>query len=344
MEIEAVLKLQNINFASKMRDVDLLVETEERLDSGEIMKRLGGTVYIAELIGESNSLDVLIADYISKHIPEAKIHFSVHGGEKKLGLIIKKELKARGRSVRYVEPKNTATILHNNLVEKGTDFTISGKEVFVTRAIQPIEELSKRDYGKPGVDSKSGMLPPKLARTMVNLTGLDSGTLLDPFCGSGVLLMEASLLGFDVIGSDISQKAVNDTKKNLKWIEKEGRVFDCDARKISTKVDKETVDAIASEPYLGRPLGGKESLGFLKGQAQELASLYIDSFERFHVVLKENAPVVFIIPRFKYEDDWVTVDCVEQIEKLGFEQTHEPLLYHRKKQFVGREIFFFKKV
>jgi tRNA G10 N-methylase Trm11 len=43
-------------------------------------------------------------------------------------------------------------------------------------------------------------------------------TVTDPFCGSGNILMEAMMLGCDVVGSDKSEKAVSDTKKNLEWL------------------------------------------------------------------------------------------------------------------------------
>ncbi|MBS3125240.1 hypothetical protein J4211_03230 [Candidatus Woesearchaeota archaeon] len=49
-------------------------------------------------------------------------------------------------------------------------------------------------------------LHPKLARAMVNLTGVKTGILLDPFCGTGGILIEAGLMGFPVVGCDIDEK------------------------------------------------------------------------------------------------------------------------------------------
>ena len=84
-----------------------------------------------------------------------------------------------------------------------------------TEAVQPFEQFSARDFGRPGRDDLSGMLPPKLAIIMINLaqTPLNS-ILLDPFCGSGTILSEAVLLGYtNLIGTDISEKAIADSKK-----------------------------------------------------------------------------------------------------------------------------------
>jgi len=82
------------------------------------------------------------------------------------------------------------------------------------------ERFFERDFGRPAADAKSGMLPPKLARMMVNLASASKNeTLLDAFCGSGTILTEAATLGFaKLIGSDISERAVSDTQKNSDWI------------------------------------------------------------------------------------------------------------------------------
>src|SRR3989344_7958542 len=81
-----------------------------------------------------------------------------------------------------------------------------------TCAVQEFEEYSQRDYGRPGRGLVFGSMPPKLAKIMINLAQLPaSATILDPFCGSGTILQEALLLGYqNVIGSDVSTKAVAD--------------------------------------------------------------------------------------------------------------------------------------
>src|SRR5690606_4224587 len=70
---------------------------------------------------------------------------------------------------------------------------------------QNITALARRDQGRPKRDAFVGMLPPKLALLMLNLAagGLDpekSHRVLDPFCGTGVVLQEAALQGYSVYG------------------------------------------------------------------------------------------------------------------------------------------------
>lgn len=48
-----------------------------------------------------------------------------------------------------------------------------------------------------------------LSSYVAQLVGTDRGLVVDPFCGSGVLLREAALLGHDVIGADVNPVAVN---------------------------------------------------------------------------------------------------------------------------------------
>lgn len=59
-------------------------------------------------------------------------------------------------------------------------------------------------------------LDPVLARVMVNLSGLSPGdTVLDPFCGTGGILIEAGLCGIGVKGLDIQEEMVDGTQENL---------------------------------------------------------------------------------------------------------------------------------
>ena len=58
---------------------------------------------------------------------------------------------------------------------------------------------------------------PKLARSMVNLSQAVTGsTFLDPFCGVGGILLEASLLGCQVVGVDALRRMTRGSRRNLK--------------------------------------------------------------------------------------------------------------------------------
>lgn len=56
---------------------------------------------------------------------------------------------------------------------------------------------------------------PKLAKALVNLTGIRKGKIIDPCCGSGGILIEAGLMGLKPIGRDIDKIMLSRAKINL---------------------------------------------------------------------------------------------------------------------------------
>ncbi|MDD3663150.1 MAG: DNA methyltransferase, partial [Candidatus Pacebacteria bacterium] len=283
-EIFCVLKEKKYKFdILENKDKRVFLETKEKLDCKELMRVLGGTVKISEFLGLEIKKSII--SFLESRKEKNKIVFSISSEdknlEKKIGIEIKKELKKKGHSVRYVEIKNSASIIHNNILEKGGDFTINKFGVFVTSAIQDIEAFTDRDFNRPKSDSHSGMLPPKLARTMLNLASLDyNKKLLDPYCGSGTVVTEAIDLGFkNIIASDLSPKAIEDTKKNVDWLleikEIESKdinldIFENDVQTLSQSIDKNSVDLIVFEPFMGKAMRGRETEDMILKQTEEL--------------------------------------------------------------------------
>lgn len=361
-EIVSVLDAMNISYKLKEADNNyLLAACEEPVDTTILNQTLGGTVKIMEKISTSIDFTADVTNYLNRVIPEGKINFSLSGpNADRLAISIKKQLKQMDRSVRYIEPKNTATILHNDLVKTQSDLTIVYNSVYVTRAIQLIEEFTERDYGRPHSDNKSGMLPPKLARMMINLAGhteiqRKEAALIDPFCGSGTILIEAADLGFiHLTGSDIAQKAIDDTTKNVDWYIQKNKItikpklFLSNTRALRQKLQPKSVDTVVSEPYMGNPLRGNETKEQLTKSTRELRKLYEDTFQTFSEILKPGGVVIFIIPEFYVNNEIYTVDCLPFIRKLGFkavslDPASNSLLYRRPGQFVGRRIWKFIK-
>ena len=392
-EIVAVLNTKKYELTTPILKIESLT-----FNPKELIKKLGGTIKIATEIGnqvtETELEDIIIQELKTV---SGKINFgiSLYTNEKNdfadlkmaenFGKKIKKTLKAEGLSVRYVENRepvlSSVTVEKNNLTGRGREFIILpilpqqnrassiptnleiGKNQLFslakTEAVQPFEEFSARDFGRPGRDDLSGMLPPKLAMMMINLAQIPiTTTLLDPFCGSGTILSEALLLGYtNLIGTDISEKAISDTRENMIWVADQFGISDNNLKvKIQTEgveninsiVASNSIDAIVTEPYMGRPLKGNEKEEDLVKQAGELKNLYLQAFSKFHKILKPKGKVVFLIPRFKYQNDWIQIDCQKEIQQLGFKLIHffedrPSLLYARPNQRVAREIWGFEK-
>ena len=58
---------------------------------------------------------------------------------------------------------------------------------------------------------------PRMARTLINLSCAEAGTtMLDPFCGTGGILIEAKMLGLHAVGSDFDPAMIRGSKENVK--------------------------------------------------------------------------------------------------------------------------------
>jgi tRNA (guanine10-N2)-dimethyltransferase len=93
-------------------------------------------------------------------------------------------------------------------------------------------------------------MPSKMARCMVNLAhGKTEGLVLDPFCGTGTSLIEATYIGCRAVGVDAQKRMVMGCRKNLRYfnISPEGLIW-ADARQLPlTKVD-----CVVTDPPYGR--------------------------------------------------------------------------------------------
>lgn len=100
-------------------------------------------------------------------------------------------------------------------------------------------------------------LDTKLARAMVNLAGVRAGsTVLDPFCGTGGILIEAAHLGLKVLGSDLEWNMVEGCRQNLEhYGVRDAVVQKADIGEAGLLVGERTVDAVVTDLPYGRASG-----------------------------------------------------------------------------------------
>ena len=339
---------------------------------------LGGTQkagrIVAELSGDWRKVSMrIVREYTlawADHQGKITLGLSAYGFTatarevQKTGIILKSKLKEKGVSLRLVpnaEPAlNTATSHHNKLglsdnhVELLVVRAGNGK-VVVAESVgaQNITDLASRDQARPRTDSFVGMLPPKLARIMINLTGVASGRVLDPFCGTGVLLQEAALLGFDVYGTDLSEKMVRYSTENLDWLTNR---YSLDSKVVIEQGDAMThawvgsLDAIATETYLGQPFSAPPSpakLTEVRGNCNHIISEFLKNIAP---QLDDGTPLCVAVPAWRdTTGNFTHLPLVKNLGKLGYKQitlqhvTAEQLLYYREDQVVAREILLLKR-
>lgn len=125
--------------------------------------------------------------------------------------LAKDELKALGENIKQIDDK---TFLGEVYCYERLAYT---KQVYFKNKSSWVNKEKFNDRKSHLRPAPSGhSLDPRLARVLVNLTGIKRGILLDPFCGSSGFLIEAGLIGLKYAGSDIDKKNIENSKINLK--------------------------------------------------------------------------------------------------------------------------------
>ncbi|MNH50401.1 Mg-protoporphyrin IX methyl transferase [compost metagenome] len=281
------------------------------------------------------------------------------------GIILKQKLKKVNVSLRMIPNSdialNTATSHHNKL-----GLSNNKVELLVVRArngrvivaestgAQNITAYTKRDQERPKRDAFVGMLPPKLAQIMINLANPEAeARILDPFCGTGVVLQEAALLGHAVYGTDLSEKMIRYSKENLDWLKETHRAtfeYDLHEGDAMDTSWQGPIGAVVGETYLGQPFSAPPSpakLDQVRGNCNNIISAFLKNLAS---QIPAGTPVSIAIPAWKRVDGgFVHLPLINQLDQLGFERhsfkniKDQELLYFREDQVVARELLVLVK-
>lgn len=353
----------------------LLAEVEEPVEAGRFMNGVGGLIKMGRIVGPLPGHHEPILEQSFKVLEDApksgkfNFGFSVYGSvpfdQKRFGLQLKTLLKAEGVSCRLVtshdKTLSSVVVEQNKLNTSGRELVyISGKKKLwlgVTEAVQPFKELSSRDYGRPARDDRSGMLPPKLAQIMLNLSGAGEHDLVvDPFCGSGTILTEAMIMGYKKLaGSDNSPKALEDSRANIEWTAKRygaARLPELslvDAAQLSRHYKKGSLAAVVTETYLGPQRGAIDIVKV----SREMAPFYAQVLEEIAKALKPGGRAVVALPAFMESGQPVLLNVQARglkpveffprsLNAQGITR-RSSFLYGRSGQRVWREIMVLEK-
>ncbi|MDD3661572.1 MAG: DNA methyltransferase [Candidatus Dojkabacteria bacterium] len=333
-------------------------------------ERLGGFIRFGEVL--EDPFDFLEAHFTGGEASDRRVLYAVSvfqpsiskkdkiEKKMKLGMAIKKWLKEKGYRCRFVskgsDPESSLVLLkENDVIARGFELVLvthpKRHEPLWGRTLsyQDYASFSKRDYDRPAVNKKKGMIPPKLARMMVNLAGKPEGsTVWDPFCGSGTILMEALLLKQRAVGSDIDPVSIEETKKNLEWTSNEfwisHRQYSVFRHDITQGMPEElTFDCIVTEPYLGPVLRKSISINQLEQIIDQLTPLYT-ALENVLLDAAKTKPVtaVFVVPSFKTEHDWLDMEIPlpsnDKIRDITAEISSQPLQWDRPHSIIRRTV------
>lgn len=337
------------------------------------IEKFGSIIKIGKIIGQFSSESELIKAMIdglpdySKKINlglswYANVSANFVGAK---ALQIKKQAKLINKKIRVI-PNNSNTlssaqVYHNKLDQpEHCEYLVTQHNsrflLAKTHEVQNIEAYSRRDFDRPARDARVGMLPPKLAQIMLNLAQAKStDTVLDPFCGTGVVLQEALLLGLKVYGSDISTRMIQMTKQNLSWLSLQYphiNTSDIRLEVADAKINKwiTPYNIIVSELYLGPPLTSIPSENLLKTIISDVNKLLIDTLKNLAQQTHKDQYLVLAIPAWTVaKNKTFYLPAVDQIGNLGYNLVsfklakHSELVYFREGQFVKRQLLVIKR-
>ena len=344
------------------------------------IERLGGTqkagvVTITLPRGDWRAISQKIVQYYTKawlqYDGKITLGLSAYGFHnvsprdvQKTGLILKSKLKESSASLRLIPNTDaalsSATSHHNKLglspnkVELLIVQASNGRVIVAeSTGAQNITALAARDQGRPKRDAFVGMLPPKLAQMMINLTGTTEGRLLDPFCGTGVILQEAALMRRPVYGTDLADKMIDYTKANLDWLaQKYHLTLDAvlEQGDATTATWQSPIATIAAETYLGQPFSAPPSASKLtevRGNCNHIISSFLKNAA---VQLPKGTPLCIAVPAWRDANGGFThLPLIGQLKELGYKQIEfttistNQLLYYREDQIVARELLVLER-
>jgi len=136
----------------------------------------------------------------------------------------------------------------------------------------------KREFFHPGV------MMPRMARTLVNLSLAEAGTtLLDPFCGTGGMLIEAEILGLHAVGSDFDPQMIMGSKENVQ----KSTLLLADTTRLPVK--EQVIDEVVTDFPYGQSVCIKK--------ADTMENLYHDALEEIKRVLKPGHRAIVVTHR-----------------------------------------------
>jgi tRNA (guanine10-N2)-dimethyltransferase len=345
------------------------------LDAEDInFGRLGGTIKLAKVLAVIpavtwSEFEKYLLENLPKHLehaPKGKltIGLSVYGIEvpvehiNKMLLVAKKNLRG-DRPIRVVPNKspalNSAQVLHNKLTHSGAfEFVLfrKGNQTILARTlfVQDIEAYGARDQARPRRDSRIGMLPPKLAQIIINLANPPARTtVLDPFCGTGVILQEALLMGFNVVGTDIDKRMVDYAATNVEWLQGfrpqilgSYQIEIGDAREYTWP---SKVSVAASEVYLGPPMHQAPKPAELAGIMHKVNGLLEAFLRNIAPQLDDSARIALAVPAWRGPNSkFRRLYLLDHLGDLGYNLLDfkhvniNDLIYFRENQIVARQL------
>lgn len=129
-------------------------------------------------------------------------------------------------------------------------------------------------------------LHPKFARALVNLAQVPmAGTVLDPFCGTGGILLEASHMGVRGIGTDREPRMIHGARTSVRVAKAAADFVLADAGQLPFR--SQSVHGIATDPPYGRAASTR---------GERIDRLYSRAFDAIADLLPRGGHAAVVLP------------------------------------------------
>lgn len=312
LEVVSILKQTEFDYAliAEGRNY-LIIDLKEKININALMDRLAGTVRVAEVIGEVDKAENFDFEKSDLYLP-SKLNYLIHSldndrqAESELDSAFKKF--CRQFKIRAVSKGNDKEIVspasyRSWKLDEGLELLCASQsnKVFIAHSIaSPDPDIFQaKDNERPARKFTHGTSF-RLAQIMINILDTPfTGTVVDPFCGTGTFLIEGMIKGYNMIGIDIEQSLINASEQNLNWAKKKFHL-QAECKLICGDSTKENFksDGCVFEPYMGEFLKKLPGLEKAKESVRKLEKFYSSVFNNLVKNLNKDAKIVCILPYF----------------------------------------------
>jgi tRNA (guanine10-N2)-dimethyltransferase len=171
----------------------------------------------------------------------------------------------------------------------------------IDRSSYELRRPGDRPFFHPGV------MMPRMARALVNISCILPGEwLLDPFCGTGGIILEAEMIGVNAVGNDVDRFMVAGTRKNVPG----SNIIRADSTVLPYRDD--SFDAAVTDLPYG------QSVIII---ADNLEHLYTDALKEIRRVLKPGKKAVIVTHR----DIRTIAEGIMKVEAFYEQRVHKSL-------------------
>ena len=185
-------------------------------------------------------------------------------------------------------------------------------------------------------------------------------------------------MGYRAYGTDLSDRMVEYSEKNLKWLLESGKEsseggtepgkasisagrpwrwagrtrpeedsFQIQQGDVTSFHWTQPIDAVACEGYLGAPMSTVPPEIKLKDQKHECGAIVLGFLKNLASQISSGTPVVIAIPAWLRNDGtYSRLEILDEVSNMGYnvkDISREGLLYHRDDQIVARDIIILRK-